>query len=345
MSEITASLDVASTLNQIAGDESLAAVQASAFQARWGGVEDVRTLKAVQARLPQGADQDANDVMERLMNLERQYAAPHLLSDEYDQGVSVSDDEIRTLFGGPVLVTAEHATNPFRKSSGRREAADQGTAALAAAMAEDGLAEALLMTGRQQGNAGVTENHPIKLLAHDKLADHTGFLSIHSKLPGQAPGLFDTSEVHAYVGLGRYEPRESTLIASEQIIRVADDLGLRAMIGNTTYHPIYRKDPEWQAPGPLCDRLNELSLNDERLPRVSRLAGYSAESTTSWMNRVTADNSQHNTMPILQLEISNSLCVTAVDRYVRDKKAHAMGVYLGYLFARRVTELMARVAT
>ncbi|MEK7152520.1 MAG: hypothetical protein AAB834_01110, partial [Patescibacteria group bacterium] len=168
-------------------------------------------------------------------------------------------------------------------------------------------------------------------------------LSLHSKLPGQAPGLFDHSEVHAYVGLGRYEPRESSLVAAEDIIRAAEDLGLRAMIGNTTYHPIYKIDPEWQKPGRIRDRINEVSLDENGLPKMGQLAALSAESTTSWLMRATKDDPVHGDMPILQMEISNALCITAVDRYVRgDRKALAIGVYLGYMLARQATVIVGR---
>lgn len=342
MTEALAVQETAEMTEAIAADENLQAQQQAAFETRWGGVEDVRTLKSVQVNLPQGADEAAFATLERLRDLERRYAAPNLLTADYDLGVANIDDEIRVIAGSGALVTAEHATNPYRKKTGLREAADQGTAALAAAMAEDGLAEALIMSGRQMGNAGVTPDHPIKLLALQRLsAAHRGFLSVHSKLPGQAPGLLDTSEVHAYIGLGRYEPRESTLLAAEQIMKAASDLGLRAMIGNNTYHPIYQKDPEWQAPGPMRDRLNRLSLGEDGMPRMSRLAGFSAESTTSWMNTHT-DGTEHGAMPILQMEIANSLCITAEDRYVRDPHALAMGVHLGYLLTQAATEIMAR---
>jgi hypothetical protein len=342
MTEVIAAQETADMADALAADIDLQAEQQTAFETRWGGVEDVRTLKSVQVHLPQGADEAAFATLERLRDLERRYAAPNLLTADYDLGVAEVDDEIRIISGAGALVTAEHATNPYRKKTGLREAADQGTAALAAAMAEDGLAESLIMTGRQMGNAGVTPDHPIKWAALQQLnpALH-GFLSVHSKLPGQAPGLMDTSEVHAYIGLGRYEPRESTLLAAEQIIQAANDLGLRAMIGNNTYHPIYQKDPSWQAPGPMRDRLNRLSLGEDGMPRMSRLAGFSAESTTSWMN-VHTDATRYSEMPILQMEIANSLCVTAEDRYARDPKALAMGVHLGYLLTQAATEIIGR---
>lgn len=330
-------------LASVAADPALQTEQDAAFRQRWGGVQDVQTLRSVQVNLPQGADQEAYEVLERLRELERRFAAPRLLTADYDSGIAIFDDEIQILAGAGTMIMAEHATNPYRKKTGVREGADQGTAALAAAMAGDRLAEALIMTGRQQGNAGVTPDHPIKRLAHSRLnATHNGFLSLHSKLPGQAPGLFDESEVHAYIGLGRYKPRERTIIAAEQIMTAAADLGLRAMIGNETYHPIYKKDPEWTAPGPMCDRLNEVSLGLDGLPKMSRLAGASEDSTTSWLMRATEDDPVFGDMPILQMEITNSLCVTAMDRYVRQPKAVAMGVYLGYLFARQATEIVGR---
>jgi hypothetical protein len=340
---LAAAQRVAQELAAVATDPVLQAKHEAALTARWGGVQDIRTLKSMQVRLPQGADDTAAVTLERLIGLERRYAAPNLMTADYDEGVATVDEEIAFLPGAPALVTAEHATNPVRKDSGMREGADQGTAALAAAMAEDHLAAALIMTGRQLGNAGATPDHPIKLRALEELTpEHRGFLSIHSKFPGQAPSIFDTSEVHVYIGLGRYEPRENTLVAAERITAAAKGMGLRAVIANDVWHPIYKADTSWRAPGPMRKSLSEVALDKDGLPRMGQLAGKSAESTTSWLNHATDDTDRYD-VPILQMEIANSLCITAVDRYVRDPKALAMGVHLGYLLTREATRIVGQV--
>jgi hypothetical protein len=318
---LAAAQRVAQELAAVATDPVLQAKHEAALTARWGGVQDIRTLKSMQVRLPQGADDTAAVTLERLIGLERRYAAPNLMTADYDEGVATVDDEIAFL----------------------RESADQGTAALAAAMAEDHLAAALIMTGRQLGNAGATPDHPIKLRALEELTpEHRGFLSIHSKFPGQAPSIFDTSEVHVYIGLGRYEPRENTLVAAERITAAAKGMGLRAVIANDVWHPIYKADTSWRAPGPMRKSLSEVALDKDGLPRMGQLAGKSAESTTSWLNHATDDTDRYD-VPILQMEIANSLCITAVDRYVRDPKALAMGVHLGYLLTREATRIVGQV--
>ncbi|MEK7153580.1 MAG: hypothetical protein AAB834_06525, partial [Patescibacteria group bacterium] len=72
--------ETAAMMERIATDPALQLEQANAFQARWGGVEDVRTLKSVQAHLPQGVDSEADQVLERLIALERRFAAANLLT-------------------------------------------------------------------------------------------------------------------------------------------------------------------------------------------------------------------------------------------------------------------------
>lgn len=327
----------------VATDPAQAALQQAAFETRWGGVQDIRMLKSVQARLPQGADEAASAVYERIADLEKMLAAPNLLSVEYGEGTATEPDEIFVIPGFGTLLTAEHATDPVRKATLKREGADQGTAGLAAAIAYDGVARALIMRGKQTGNAGVDPGHPMKQAILNNLDSGSqsirGFLSLHSKLPGQAPSLFDDMEVHGYLGLGRYEPSEATLAAAEQIMSFARGLGLRVEIGNNTRHPIYTKNPNWTAPGPMQDRVNGLDRDDNGQLKINRLAGISANSTTSWLSN--PDNPAGRSLgPVMQLEMSNSLCVTAADRYVRDPKAAAMGVYLGYLLAIEASRII-----
>ena len=81
MSEAIARQETADMLDTLAADPDLQVQQEAAFQTRWGGVEDVRTLKSVQVHLPQGVDQAAFETLERLRELERRYAAPHLLGE------------------------------------------------------------------------------------------------------------------------------------------------------------------------------------------------------------------------------------------------------------------------
>lgn len=117
MTEVIAAQATAEMNEAIAADPVLQAEQQAAFETRWGGVEDVRTLKSVQVHLPQGADEAAFATLERLRDLERRYAAPNLLGADYDLGVAKLDDEIRVIAGSGALVTAEHATNPYRKKT------------------------------------------------------------------------------------------------------------------------------------------------------------------------------------------------------------------------------------
>lgn len=327
-------------------DNLLASQLAAADQQRWGNVEDVRRLRSMQPYLPQLPESEAWEVFERVQDAERQWASPTLLAGGYGGGVATSVDEVRIQRGNSaMLMSADHATDPVRKITGRREDADHGTAGLAVLLAQEGLVDAVIPVGRQTGNANVTPDAPLKRVLAEELrttaAPRLGFISLHGKVPGHVTHPLETTEIHALIGLGKYEPNEQTLTAVEAIRNAArEELGLRVEVANTTPFLVYKKDPAWQPGGPIRDKLPVLTLNDETgLPKTSRLAALGDGTTTNFVAEQLQAAEGYPDIPHFQVEMSRSLRLTPPDRFNRDPQAMAMGVYLGYLLNRRIVEI------
>jgi hypothetical protein len=312
----------------------------AAFDTRWAGVADVTTVESVGSRLSVLPEPDIHELFERVEAAERRFAAPQLATADYGEGTARHDDELRILWAGTrMLVGADHATDPVRRATGRREAADHGTAGLAAVLAEDGLADAVIPVGRQTGNATVTPDHPYRSLVSMLAQDRDGVVSLHGMRPGMVLDVLDPTEIHGLIGLGRYDPSEQTLAAAETLIRRArEDLGLRVVISNHQPHLLYQNDPGYQPGGPIKDKINRVKV-DERGEYVrSQLAALGLNSTANTLRRAVPH------VPSYQLELSRSLRRTPDDQFVRDRQKMATGVYLGYRLARLAVETMAESA-
>lgn len=271
-------VEVAANASQTLSDPSLVGEVQTAFNTRWGSAKDITTLKSLAPHLPQTPDTVIDTVYERIDWYERKYAAPKRLVDEYGVGTATQDDQLAWISGdGPLLMEAQHATDPVRRGTGLREGADHGTAGLAGVLAEDGMGSAILPRGRQTGNANANIHHPLKDKLSFEVKNRTlydGFLSIHGMKPGKAIDLLDDTELHGVIGLGK-EPRTVSVAAAEEIVRQAKDMyGLRVVIGNFTAHLIHRTDPHWEDNGfAFRDVLNELEYGPDNIPKTTRLAG------------------------------------------------------------------------
>ena len=334
-------VDVAANASRTLSNPALTGAVQDAFNARWGGAEDITTLKSLAPHLPQTPDAVVGTVYDGIDQYERKYGAPNRLADEYGVGTASRDDELAWIDGdGPLLMEAQHATDPVRRSTGLREGADHGTAGLAGVLAQDGMGLAILPRGRQTGNANANRKHPLKdelSFEVEKDPTYDGFLSIHGMKPGKAIDLLDDTELHGVIGLGK-EPRAVSIAAAEEIVHKAKDLyGLRVVIGTFTAHLIHRADPQWENNGfAFCDVLNELEYGPNNMPKTTRLAGAGENFTTTLMSREAPPH-----MPTIQVEISRSLRMLPLDRFRRDRQAERMGVYLGYSLARLAADIVA----
>jgi hypothetical protein len=335
--------EAASFLGEAAASPQLADQAAAAFTRRWEKAEDPRQLRRYLVHAPQLPDSKAQEVYEEVLAWERFFIAPHLTSGDtipgflYGAGTAAFPDQLAIVGSGPVLMEAQHATDPVRKATGKRELADHGTAGLAASIASLGLGRAVIPRGLQTGNGNVGESHPIKdeLVCQSAQAPYAGFLSVHGMVPSRVIHPLDDEEVHAVIGLG-LQPREVSFGMAETLIaRAADELGLRLVIGNTTPQLTYQKDPDYTGLA-FRDKVNRLVIGEDGLPATSKLAAAGAATTTTFMHDVLPVS------PVSQLEISRSLRLTPHDR---DRSARIMGVYLGRELVRLAAEVTARAGT
>ncbi len=246
---------------------------------------------------------------------------PPLLTTDYAAGSARYPDEVG-VYGTPhrhVLVSADHATSPYKKSAAEYRGADYGTAGLAILLSDESV-QAVVPLGWQTGNVAVSpDDHPIKRRIGGLLPHKAGFISLHGMASGKLITLQDPTEIHAVVGLGA-TPNEESWGVAEKTVRAAKELGLRAIIGNRTPHHIY----DTVADDFACDEHGNL--------KTGELKAHRPDMTTNFVYRVMAETGRQ--IPSLQLEMTRLLRLEPADFYDGwhpDRKSQAMGVYLGYL--------------
>lgn len=270
--------------------------------------------------LPELPDQNAIATYQRLVSLERT-VAPNGSIHDYVLGTASDADEILVIHrDGTPLLSADHATNPIRKTTGKMGGADHGTAGLALALDEDYDGSVLLTRGRQTGNGNVDLEHPLKTEIARALPRHDAFLSVHGMVPGKFVHPHVPTEVHAVLGLGT-SPTEIMLdVASDIQRRIKESYGLKVVIGDKEY---FFDDPN--ADGRL--RYNE----DGEPLYAPRLAAMGEGSTTNFVRSKTPHD-----FAALQIEISRSLRLLPRENEYRDERRKIMAVYMGYLMSHDV---------
>lgn len=295
--------------------------------------EFVAALKDAAVFAPELPEQAAFATLERLTEYERSITVPGQGRDpyllDYIEGTARYDDEL-AVYGpndGATLVSADHATDPFKKSlnegAGGYIRGDHGTGSLAHLLSERDAATSVIPLGRQTWNVAVApDDHPIKQKIGELLPGKRGFMSLHGMLPGKLLDLGDRTEIHALLGLGA-TPNEESREAAETIVKAAGELGLRVMIGNDTMYKIYNK------------ATGAYKLDEETgRPKEGQLKAHRVEMTTNFAYRVMEQTGQQ--IPSMQLELTRLLRVLPADLeggWHVDRKARAMGVHLGYLLA------------
>jgi|GEM_PF-2558858 len=281
--------------------------------------------------LPQTPDSDewAKELYDRIEEAERSYIAPNLRLDEYIAGTAEESDEIAIVRGqveNPYLFTAEHATCPVSviTKQYRESGADKGTGGLAAVIAED-YGTALIMKGRQTTNIPSVAEHPLKTKLRQELVFAAGFLSIHGKNPGAFVHPDDSVEIHACLGLGRQPTEEIRDFASKVVLAARDDLGLYVVISND--QPAYI-----QKPGST-----ELKRLDDGSPQLSQLAALKPNMTTNFSRDYLREIGRD--VPSMQIELTDLLRVTPLERSRKDKKSRVIGAALGYKLLEKVVKL------
>lgn len=315
----------------------------SAYQQRWGAAEDITKLRSLQVAAPQLPDTEAREIYEAIREAEISLVAPTHRLHDYGEGVAQHDDHLVTIGAGSILAEAQHGTDPVRKLTGIREAADHGTAGLAAVLAQRHGFQSIIPLGRQTSNANVDPEHPLtrELGRQFNPAEHVGFLSVHGCFAGKITNPLDVSEVHAVIGLGK-DPSDASWAAAELLReRAKDEFGLRLLIGNQQPHVNYAKDVS-KGTEYFNDRFAYLDRDSDGSLKPARLAALTKASTTTFMSR-TAEAQLGNDLPFpsMQLEISRSLRLLPEDAYQQGRQNEYMAVYLGY----RLGALAADVCT
>lgn len=315
-------------------DQRLADRLDTADRTRWTLAEDVRGLAVMAPHLPQLPDDRVQQVYERIMEAEASVVGPRLRSSDYGEGTAAFGNELLVqTTPGTALLEAQHATDPVRKETGERGAADHGTGGLGLVVAEDVGGKIIVSRGLQTSNANTFADHPIKdeLLAATATGEYTRFLSVHGCAPGKVASLLDLSEIHAVIGLGTDPTEEALDHASDLARRARAAWGLRVVIGNIQPHLNFHKSSDWDGRS-FRDTNTQLKTDKNGVVTAPRIAAMIPHSTVNFMRHETG-------LPSQQLEISRSLRLTPSDLYVRpDPSAEAYGVYLGYELCRMALE-------
>lgn len=323
-------------LQQAEFDVELSSQIQRANDQRWGTAEDMRRLSALQLCAPELPDSEIFDVYDRVREAERSLIAPTMLAQDYLRGTAGVDNEVRTVYGGRLLLSAEHATEPPRKKGW---GADHGTGGLAAVVAAQDGVDALIPIGRQTSNAVSDPEHAIKHAIRALLTpERLGFISLHGMTPNKVSGLLDDREIHALVGFGKDRPpSEATLAVTERAIaELEEELGLRLAIGNQTDFLLYTDNPGWDGKT-FRDKADTLQYGNNGLPLVNRLEAGTPHTTVNFVLRETA-GTPLAAMPNVQLELSRAVRLSPDDLYVRDRSRAAMGVYLGYRIVKKFVD-------
>jgi hypothetical protein len=307
--------------------EPVVADQLADLQIRRRSVaEDLRLLAP---HLPQLPDALITETYERIVEAENAIVGGTRCNRDYGNGTASVDNELLVVGDGRVLMDAQHATDPVRKASGTREAADHGTGGLGTVLAQDAGGRIVIARGRQTGNPNVDPSHPLKdrLLIEAGSRTYDAFFSVHGMRSGKVLSLDDPTEIHGVIGLG-IDPTEQEYDVAERLkIKAKAEYDLRLVIGNTVPHLNFAQHPDWDRSS-FWDLSNALVRDTDGQIGATRVAALMPTSTVSFMRRMTG-------LPSSQLEIARSLRLTPEDMFIgRDRKAVQVGVYLGYRLCR-----------
>jgi hypothetical protein len=296
--------------------------------------EFISALRDATVIAPQLPNEVAFETCERLQNHEAQLVAPDkkwqaVRLVDYEKGSAQEPDAIwlKEVASAPTVASADHATNPYKRSESGYIRADHGTGAIAMLLAEDGLATSIAPRGRQTWNVAVSDDsHPVKHAIRQFLPSRNGFLSIHGMYSGKLRYLSDSSEVHAVIGLGA-KPNELSWEAARKVVQAGKDMGLRLSIANQEALNIY--DPS----------TGGLRINSEtREPAVTSLRGSKPAMTNAFAYQIMDETGSQKAS--MQIELAAMLRLCPMDDeagWHRNEKARAAGVYLGYLLTQAAT--------
>jgi hypothetical protein len=294
----------------------------------------LRDASVFTAELPESAVFDTLDALEFYEHslVIRNGAVRPIVVADYALASANYPDEVR-VYGeanNQVLVSADHASDPFKKSTNTYREADHGTGGLAMLVAERG-AQSVIPVGKQTANVAVSpDSHPLKQKIGQLLPTKVGFISLHGMIPGKLLELNDKTEIHAIIGLGA-APNQESRDAAARIIRAASDLDLRVIVGNDVRHRMH--DPD----------TNEFKRDANGDIRTGELRAHRTEMTTNYAYRVMEQTGQQ--IPSLQMEMTRLLRLLPSDfhgGWHKDRKAQAMGVHLGYLLSQAAIAAVSR---
>lgn len=301
-----------------AGDKATITKVTAAQAARDTLIANLRELSPYTVQLPDGA---AAAAYEQVIEAER-LVAPTLHREDYREGTAKIADEVKVLMGsGSLLLSADHATDPIRCGV-VHAGADHGTAGLVGVLRDYGHGTAVVPLGRQTGNANADLNHPLKAALTRHINGKRGFLSIHGMMPGKFTHQYDQTEVHGVLGLGYRYNEETHDIAGEAIRRIRDETGLRVVIGNESR--LY-----------LPNALPQLMKDEVGVIKYSQLAAVGVGTTTNHIRSLSSST------PAMQVELSRAIRFLPKDMEYRDPEAARIGVYMGLLVVRRLSEIMS----
>lgn len=273
--------------------------------------------------LPQLPEAWAQDIFERIESKENE-----LIGDDYEHGTAKSEHEIREVSAdstGQFIFTAEHATRPVRrKKNFERAMADVGTGGLAAVLGED-YGKALIAVGNQTRPFMDDPDYEMNKRLELFIPKMSGFIAVHAMASGKFVDFEDRTEIHAILGLGA-NPSEYQREYAERVINTAEDLGLRAVIGNDTKFMTQEK------------RSHEVVREEDGSVAIGQLTAKRKNSTTSFVQNGLTE--LHRQQPAFQIELTRFLRYQPKDDDERDPVSRTIGTALGYKLIESAVKIL-----
>jgi hypothetical protein len=203
--------------------------------------------RGVHLEIPSEWEAALDDLTTLVEEGERLMACPTLSRDEYDKGVAAYKNQVGIYPGtSGTIISTEHATTHWRKDpvTKKREnkRPDAGTAGLGAAVAAMTAASHVTMLGRQTGDPNNDERHPYKDRLRNLIQPDQTFISLHGMCSGYVSALDDVRSLDILVGIGDDLPEPRTIKLGEQVVSIAEQLGLRAGVNQPLLNITEKED-------------------------------------------------------------------------------------------------------
>lgn len=265
--------------------------------------------------------------LDAILDLEKTHFDPSGDGSGYVEGTAKHDDDFIKIADsfGRALVTAEHAT--AQKRDGKTKEQDDFVGSLALIIADKFNANALATIGRQTGDPNWDMEHTFKdEMRRMLLSLGCGHLAVHGSVR-VTEDLLARRSLDLQIGIGG-SPSETSLTVSEELMKFAKDLNLRAGV-NVPFWQIRTKDY------PILIR------DDSGMPKTTTFAAANARTTRSYAQKVIDETTRD--AAAIQIEVASTLRpqVAGIKRQ-KTREQSAVAVNQLMAFMKRAVDLSSQ---